>query len=207
MHCPNCGTKYAFFEKRCTRCDVALVDDDAEQQNNDESATDSRAQPDLRQVSVFKTDDPAILPLATMALDEESIPYILKHAGKVDSLDWMMSQSPTNRAVVMEIIVGGDVAAKARDLLADLEHGSAAPGSPVTDESTIEAPPVAPDPPSVVLWDVAAGHRLGLITESQLQDLTSRLEEEDSQQYFVTAETLDMLRDDVVDAALVAMLR
>ena len=205
MHCPNCGTKYAFFEKRCTRCDVELVDDDAEQDGTDPAA-DSRAQPEVRQVSVFKTDDAAILPLATMALDAEGIPYILKHAGKVDSLDWMMSQSPTNRAVVMEIVVGSDAAAKAREVLADLERESRGTTFPVIDISTSEEP-VAPESTGVVLQDAASGRQLGLITESQLQDLTSRLEEEKPQEYFITSATVDMLQGEGVDAALVALLR
>ena len=27
MHCPVCGTQYAFFEKKCTKCNVDLVPD------------------------------------------------------------------------------------------------------------------------------------------------------------------------------------
>ena len=67
---------------------------------------------DARLVSVFKTDDPAVLPLATMALETEGIEYFVKHAGKSDSLQWMMSQDPTTRPIAVEIVVGPDVAAK-----------------------------------------------------------------------------------------------
>ena len=80
--------------------------------------------PDARLVQVFRTDDPALLPLATMALEGEGIEYHVRHAGTEDSFEWQMSQTPTTRPVVVEIVVASDVAARARDLLVDLE-GSA----------------------------------------------------------------------------------
>ena len=76
--------------------------------------------PDTRLVSVFRTGDPGLLPLATMALDEAGIEYLLRHAGKSDSFDWMMSQTPTNRPIDQEILVTSDVADQARALLGDL---------------------------------------------------------------------------------------
>ena len=70
-------------------------------------------------MSIFRTDDPGVLPLATMALEAEGIEYAVRNAGKADSLQWQMSQPPTNRPVVLEIVVAGDTAAKARDLVVD----------------------------------------------------------------------------------------
>jgi hypothetical protein len=48
---------------------------------------------------------------------------------------------------------------------------------------------------------------LGQISEAQLQELTSHLEEEAPAQYFVDAETVGSLEASHADAELVALLR
>lgn len=153
-------------------------------------------------VSIFRTDDPGVLPLATMALDAEGIAHSVRSAGKADTLQWTISQKPTNRPVVMEILVAPDVAAKARDLVIDLEGPFAA----APDEPTALSAAVQP-PPAIRLEDAATGIAIGAITEAQLQELTSRLEEEAAQQYFVTAGTIEMLQDAHAEEALLALLR
>jgi hypothetical protein len=157
---------------------------------------------DARLVQVFRTDDPAVLPLATMALEGEGIEYHVRHAGTEDSYEWQMSQTPTTRPTVVEIVVASDVAARARDLLVDLE-GSTPAGA------TASIPPADPqaEPPTVRLEDAESGLPIGTISESQLQELTTHLEEEKPQHYFVTPETVEMLQDSGADAALVATLR
>ena len=159
-------------------------------------------QPDARLVSIFKTDDPGVLPLATMALEAEGIEYSLHSEGKADSLEWQMSQQPTNRPVVMEILVAGDVAGRARDLVADLERPLAglAPADPATIVDTL-------DPPAIWLEDAVTDRLLGQISEAQLQELTSRLDEEAPEQYFVDGEAIDTLVAAHTDGALVALLR
>jgi hypothetical protein len=212
MHCPRCGTEYAFFEKKCTRCDVDLVEGDAPgakpamfAASTDEDESPKYGElPEATLVSVFKTSDPGLLPLATMALEGEDIEYFVKNAGKSDSLQWMMSQDPTTRPMVVEIMVGSDVASKARDLLVDLENPtpSAAPSdlSPAAELATSE-------PPTITLEDAVAGTAVGAITESQLQELTSRLEEEGPHEYFLTGETVDRLQTAGADAGLIDLLR
>jgi len=158
--------------------------------------------PDSPLVQVFRTDDPALLPLATMALDGEGIEYQVRHAGTEDSFEWQMSQTPTTRPVVVEIVVAGDVAARARDLLVDLE-GSAPAGAP----AFVPAADPSADPPTVTLEDVESGLPIATISESQLQELTTHLEEEKPQQYYMTPETVEMLQDAGADATLVAALR
>lgn len=158
--------------------------------------------PDSPLVQVFRTDDPALLPLATMALDGEGIEYQVRHAGTEDSFEWQMSQTPTTRPVVVEIVVASDVAARARDLLVDLE-GSAPAGAPASVPAT--DPPA--DPPTVTLEDAESGLPIATISESQLQELTTHLEEEKPQQYYMTPETVEMLQDAGADATLVAALR
>ncbi|HXT70423.1 MAG TPA: hypothetical protein VN700_11740 [Vicinamibacterales bacterium] len=202
MRCPVCGTEYAFFERKCTRCDADLIDPDAEADGAADEA--AHGAPDTHLVSVFKTSDPAVLPLATMALEAEGIEYLLRNAGKSDSLQWMMSQDPTNRPMAIEIHVASDVAAKARDLLVDLEN----PGQPIVTPDAADSPALTtPEPPAAMLEDAVTGEALGTITEYDLQEITSRLEEEQPHQYFITGETVDMLKDARASAALVDLLR
>ena len=61
----------------------------------------------------------------------------------------------------------------------------------------------------VQLYDAERGTRLGEITDAQLQSLMDSLEEESptDQDYYLTAETIDMLEDDGADAGLVGLLR
>jgi hypothetical protein len=161
--------------------------------------------PSTNLVSVFKTDDPGLLPLATMALDAEHIDYFVRHQGKADSMQWVISQTPTTRPVVLEILVASDLAQRARELLVDLENQSAS-AIPIPDAAMTEALP-ASEPPNVRLEDAAAGTTIGTITESQLQEITSRLEEDGPQQYFITGETVDMLQQAGVEPSLVNLLR
>ena len=61
----------------------------------------------------------------------------------------------------------------------------------------------------VQLYDAERGTRLGEITDTQLQSLMDSLEEESptDQDYYLTAETIDMLEGDGADAGLVSLLR
>lgn len=158
-------------------------------------------EPNSSVVSVFKTSDPAVLPLATMALETAGIEYFVKHAGKSDSLQWMMSQDPTTRPIAVEILVGSHAEKQARDVLAGLENPTAIPADPLPDGTSV------PEPPTVTLEDARNGALIGAITEWQLQELTSRLEEDGEQQYFVDGSTVDMLQAAGADSELVELLR
>ena len=61
----------------------------------------------------------------------------------------------------------------------------------------------------VTLYDNDSGRALGTITEAQLQFLTDQLEEESpvDQDYYLTADTLEMLEQKGADAGLIATLR
>ena len=61
----------------------------------------------------------------------------------------------------------------------------------------------------VRLYDAERGTRLGEISEAQLRSLTDSLEEESAtdQDYYLTAETIDMLEGDGADGDLVGLLR
>lgn len=158
--------------------------------------------PDANLVSVFKTDDQGLLPLAVLTLESAGIEHFVKSEGKFDSLQWVMSQPPTNRPVVLEILVADDMAFRARDLLADLEHTA---GAAIASASP--ADPALADPPAITVENARSGAPLGALTEAQLQDLVSRLEPEAPQQYFVDGATLDMLEQAHADPALIDLLR
>jgi hypothetical protein len=61
----------------------------------------------------------------------------------------------------------------------------------------------------VQLYDAERGARLGAISEEQLRFLIESLEEESAEDrdYYLTAETIDMLEEDGADAQLVSLLR
>lgn len=153
-------------------------------------------------VCVFTTDDPAVLPLATMALENEGIAYQVKNAGKHDSLQWMMGQTPTTRPVVLDVFVAPDAAVRATEVLADLATRPAAaataPAVPLTETS---------DPPAIHLESVDTGASLATITEAQLQELSSRLQESGPQQYTIDDAALRELESSSADPMLIDRLR
>jgi processive 1,2-diacylglycerol beta-glucosyltransferase len=61
----------------------------------------------------------------------------------------------------------------------------------------------------VTLYDNETGRVLGTISDVQLQFLTDQLEEESSgdQDYYLTADTLEMLEQQGADPSLLATLR
>ena len=61
----------------------------------------------------------------------------------------------------------------------------------------------------IQLYDAERGTRLGEISEAQLQRLVDSLEEESAtdQDYYLTADTIDMLAGDGADPGLVSLLR
>ena len=158
---------------------------------------------DANAVRVFTTDDAAVLPLATMALETESIAYQVKHAGKADSMNWLMGQTPTTRPVVLDIFVAPDVAARAKEILADLSSQpaqavSAAQSAPLSEGS---------EPPAIYLEHVATGASLGTISEAQLQELTSHLSEQGPQEYRIDDSAIRELESSSADPVLIDLLR
>jgi hypothetical protein len=158
---------------------------------------------DANAVRVFTTDDAAVLPLATMALDNESIAYQVKHAGKADSMNWLMGQTPTTRPVVLDIFVAPDVAARATEILSDLSSKPAqavarSEGAPLSEGT---------DPPAIHLEYAATGSSLGVITEAQLQELTSHLTELGPQEYRIDDSAIRELESSSADPMLIDLLR
>jgi hypothetical protein len=61
----------------------------------------------------------------------------------------------------------------------------------------------------VTLYDARTNTALGTLTEAQLEQLRAQLEEESTadQDYYISQDTLEMLEDAGVDAALLEMLK
>lgn len=61
----------------------------------------------------------------------------------------------------------------------------------------------------IELHDAERGTRLGTITDQQLKVLVDALEEESTEDtdYYISADTIDMLEEDGADAQLLGLLR
>src|SRR4051812_30905360 len=119
--------------------------------------------------SVFTTDDPGLVPLAKIALELAGIDYQARSAGKADNLQWTLSQSPTNRPVVIEFFVSSDDAARARDLLSDLAQSTTVGA---TDPSALT---ITAESQAIQIRDVTTGLTLARVSEEELQQISSHL--------------------------------
>jgi hypothetical protein len=154
-------------------------------------------------ISIFRTDDPGVLPLVEIALQTEGIEYLVRHADKADSMNWTIAQTPTIRPVVMEVLVAPDVASRARDLVADLENPAAVrlPGAGA-------AVGVSPDTTaSIRLEDAERGAEIASVTDADLQSITSHLDEQGPQSFLVDARALERLGHAHADESLRDALR
>src|SRR5262249_4150882 len=109
-----------------------------------------------------------------------------------------------------DILVRPDDAAKAKDLLADLEEATPDElAAPALLSDVGAPPPVGSTPRPYRLSEAESGATVGEITEAQLQFLIDELEEEsdDDQSYYIDAATIDMLEAAGGDAELAEMLK
>jgi hypothetical protein len=199
MYCPNCGEKYKWFETTCPDCEVALV---AERPGGP-------PEPEATLESIFETTDSAMLPLATIALEQQGIEYAVRGGGTLDALrlppDGLdLAKSDATHAIV----VRKEDAARARELLADLASAQAAGRAGTGAEQPATASGRAdPSPPAVV--DLHTGQSLGELTPQQAQFLVDALEEEspDEARYYIDAATIDMLEGAGAEPSLIALLK
>ena len=198
MYCPNCSRQYKWYETTCPDCEVDLV---AERPGGP-------PEPEATLESVFETTDPAVLPLATMALEQQGIEYTVRGGGTLDALrlppDGLdLAKSDATHAIV----VRKEDAVRARDLLADLASAQAGrAGTGAAQPATVsESGDVSP--PSVV--DLHTGQSLGELTPEQAQFLVDALEEEspDEARYYIDAATIDMLEGAGAEPSLIALLK
>ena len=155
-------------------------------------------------VSVFSTDDMALLPLAQMALHEDGIPFVVQNIGRgLENMGWALTPPATNRPRTVELMVTEDVAARAKELLADLDQAESAALLPTDPASLTEPDETGP----IRLENAETGAVLGTLTESQLQELISHLEEDPPGEYFVDASSIETLEHARVEPAVVDLVR
>jgi len=164
--------------------------------------------PDVSLVTVFTTDEMGLLPLAKLALEQEQIEYFVREAPKSPMSAGGKSFRGDTQMMPIEIQVASDQAARARELLVDLE---ASGGSAMMSGSDPAALPASPPDAAltVSLFDRESGALVGRISDEQLDWLSDQLEEESDvdTDYYIDKPTIDMLRDAGGDATVLEILR
>ena len=198
--CPNCGERYKWYEAECPNCHVALVDapDEQERLKN------------LELTVVFRTMEPGLLPLATLALEEQGIEFVSRLSGSDALTAGGVAYRGTTPEAPVEILVRTEDAAAASDLLRDLE----AQGKESSAAASRSPPAPIPFPTTkatgdVELVDLASKNVVGRITRDDLAWLNSQLEKEseDDRDYYFDRPTLDMLEGKGASPGLMAVLR
>jgi processive 1,2-diacylglycerol beta-glucosyltransferase len=196
--CPNCGERYKWYDSECPNCHVALVDAPDEQERLK----------DLDLTVVFTAAEPALLPLATLALEQANIEYATRLSGHDALTAGGIAYRGTSPGAPIEVLVRADDVAAAADLLRDLEQASVTPPAPA---GTAPSPAEARQPASgnVELIDLASKRVVGRISEDDLAWLIGQLEEESSEDrdYYLDRPTIDMLESAGGSPALMATLR
>lgn len=197
--CPNCGERYKWYEAECPNCHVALVDapDEQERLKN------------LELTVVFRTMEPGLLPLATLALEEQGIEFVSRLSGSDALSAGGVAYRGTTPEAPVEILVRTEDAPAASELLRDLEaQGKEAPAAAPSPRAPIPFPTTAATG-NVELVDLASKNVVGRITEDDLTWLNTQLEKEseDDRDYYFDGPTLDMLDGKGASPRLMAVLR
>ena len=165
-------------------------------------------------VSVFRTADEGLLPLAAIALDQAGIDYTVRRAGLSDVFG-VSHPTPgfSSTGTAVEIAVRQADAARVRDLLSELERAGSSAASPVREPDVpllADAPAAAPPSrPMVTLVDAENGRAAGTISRDEFEWLAARLELESAtdDDYYVDGATIEMLAGEGADEALLDVLR
>jgi hypothetical protein len=166
-------------------------------------------------VSVLKTEESGLLPLAKIALEQAGINYTIENRDLIIGYPSVMTDGESKGS--LEVMVLAEDAARARELLRDLERAKseAVAGAGTLTSAAGPAPAVseilgaAAGAATVALFDAATGTPIGHITEDQLDTLSDHLEQEssDDDDYYIDEPTLTMLQEQQVDAGVIELLR
>jgi processive 1,2-diacylglycerol beta-glucosyltransferase len=160
---------------------------------------------------VFETADPALLPLAAATLEQAAIDY--GYRSERNQLPVVFGHPAAFVGVegAVTIVVRATDAARARDLLADLQKAAetGAPLGSVPAPAEVGTAPAPDGARTIRLVNADSGRTIGQITEDELDFLVGQLEEEssDDRDYFIDGPTIDLLAEAGADAGLVEMLR
>jgi Putative prokaryotic signal transducing protein len=114
MFCPRCGGEYRSGFTECADCLVPLV---AQRPEVPPTPSDS----DMEFVTIFRTGNAALIPLATSLLESAEIGFITRGEGVQDLIGWGRFPAGLNAAVgPVEFQVASDDAEEAGSLLVDL---------------------------------------------------------------------------------------
>ncbi len=124
MFCPKCAGEYRAGFTECADCQVMLV-------NQPVDVAEAPAQPMLELVTVFKSGNPAIVPLAKSLLESADISFVTKGESVQDVIGWGRFPAGVNFAVgPVEFQVATEDAEEARRLLEDLHESSRLDSNP-----------------------------------------------------------------------------
>jgi hypothetical protein len=197
--CPNCGKKYKWYESECADCRVALVDTPPSDAPN----------PTGTIATVFETDEPGLLALAKLTLEQADIEFVEYLRPDAPLLEGGRIVRGDKQRALVELHVASDDEAAARELLDSLGTETEAVTPPLAMvQDNGESLPTEADA-DVDLVDVESGRPIGRITRDQFDWLASRLEKEspDDRAFYIDRATLDMLQDQGADHGLLLMLK
>ena len=124
MYCPACEERRPAEDSECRICGGALA----------QEPPGFEPDPTVALVKVFEADQPGLLALATMALDEADIEYLVRNVREPDVITGGgIRRVSTDLGLVKRVFVRGDDEARARDRLADLQQADAAALDPGLD--------------------------------------------------------------------------
>jgi hypothetical protein len=195
-YCQACAVRFQWYETTCPRCGAELVNAE------DESGAPGEADPllDEELVSVFESDDAGEADVVRAALEQEGIdcaltgpqPFLAEEGGP------------------SAVLVALHDADRARALLKQLDDAAspASPPEPVPPPSASH-PSDPPGLATIYLHDAETGQFIGRISETDLDFLCARLEEDADapQTYYIGDGTIDLLSAQGAGAALVGLLR
>lgn len=120
MFCPQCGAEYREGFGRCVDCEVDLV--------AEAPSPAVRPAPTVRQVTVLRSGDPAVLAMAKSLLEDAGIPLVAQGEGLQDL--FALGRLGTGSSPIVgpaEIRVSSADEGAARALLRDLDSGEPRP--------------------------------------------------------------------------------
>jgi Putative prokaryotic signal transducing protein len=199
-YCPNCGEKYKWYEAECPACRVALAEIPRDQQPSPETAL----------VSVLVTEQPALLPLAQIALEQDGIEYMVQNRGLSDQIIGHRSTMAVGQSKApLEVLVRTEDAARARALLDELQSaGAVVPAAAAAEPAPAQTHP-SRDDAAIELTDAQTGAMIGRITRAQFKSIAAQLEVESTEDndYYIDAPTLELLEAQGADATAIELLR
>ncbi len=120
MTCPSCGSEFGGSPEACPGCGVALA-----------AAPGPPPNPDIELVSIFRTGDAGLIPLAKSLLDSENIEYLVRGEAVQDLFGSGRLGAGYNIVTgPAEFVVRQADADRARALLADLTSSTTPDGEP-----------------------------------------------------------------------------